>query len=202
MGGDRRGRCQVTSRSRRTLARSVNWKLLADSGSERADLWQEAEGWTIEGTVKAFVDELIRVTYIVRCSPEWETRAAMVNETRQEGERTIELLVDDDKRWWMDGQPVACLDGCSDVDLGVTPSTNTLPIRRLGLEVGATAEILAAWIRFPDLDVVPARQRYTRLSDRRYLYQSNSFQAELDVDDLGLVITYPGIWERASGDGP
>jgi len=191
----------VTSKSERTLVRSVHWKLLADPGSERANLWQEAEGWTIEGTVKAFVDELIRVTYIVRCSPEWETRAAMVNETRQEGERSIELLVDDDKRWWMDGRPMAGLDGSIDVDLGVTPSTNTLPIRRLGLEIGASAEILAAWIRFPELEVVPAKQRYTRLSDRRYLYQSNTFEAELDVDELGLVMTYPGIWERAAVDG-
>ncbi len=67
--------------------------------------------------------------------------------------------------------------------------------------VGETAEIDAAWIRFPELDVVRASQRYTRLADRRYLYQSRTFQAELDVDDLGLVVTYPGIWKRDGDDG-
>ena len=182
--------------SERTLVRSVNWRLVADPGSERADLWQEIDGWTIEGTVKAFVDELIRVTYVVRCSPGWVTRAALVNETRQDGEREFELAVDHAGRWWMDGMPLPELDGCVDVDLGVTPSTNTLPIRRLGLEVGASAEILAAWIRFPELDIVPATQRYTRLAEDRYLYESYSFKAELEVDDIGLVVSYPGIWER------
>jgi uncharacterized protein len=186
----------VTPEPRGTLVRSVHWRLVADSGTEKADLWQDADGWAIEGTVKAFVDELIRVTYVVRCSSQWETRAVAVNETTQESERTFQLVVDDGGRWRMDGEALPRLDGCVDVDLGVTPSTNTLPIRRLGLEVGASAEIVAAWIRFPELDIVPAKQRYTRLADRRYLYESNTFSAELDVDDLGLVVTYPGIWER------
>jgi hypothetical protein len=47
--------------------------------------------------------------------------------------------------------------------------------------------------------VVPAVQRYTRLAESRYLYHSDTFRAELDVDDLGLVITYEGVWERDSG---
>jgi uncharacterized protein len=191
----------VTSGPDRTLVRTVNWLLVADSGSERADLWHESDGWTIEGTVKAFVDELIRVNYIVRCSPDWVTRAVAVRETRQDGERAFELVADDARRWWMDGESVPALEGCVDVDLGVTPSTNTLPIRRLRLEVGETAEIDAAWIRFPELDVVRASQQYTRLGDRRYLYQSRTFQAELDVDDLGLVVTYAGTWERGGADG-
>ena len=38
----------------------------------------------------------------------------------------------------------AHLDGCPDVDFGWTPATNTVPIRRLGLEVGETASITAA----------------------------------------------------------
>ena len=191
----------MSSGADRTLVRTVNWLLVADHGSERADLWRESDGWTIEGTVKAFVEELIRVSYVVRCSPDWVTRAVAVNETRQDGERTFELIADDDRRWWMGGQPVPALEGCVDVDLGVTPSTNTLPIRRLGLGIGEAAEIDAAWIRFPELDVVRASQRYTRLADRRYLYQSRTFQAELDVDDLGLVVTYPGIWKRDGDDG-
>jgi uncharacterized protein len=191
----------VSPHEDRTLVRTINWLLVADSGSERADLWQDRDGWAIEGTVNAFVEEPIRVAYAVRCSPDWKTRAVTVNESRQDGERSFELVANDERRWWMDGEPVPALEGCVDVDLGVTPSTNTLPIRRLGLEVGESAEIDAAWIRFPELDVVRASQRYTRLSDRHYLYQSKSFQAEIDVDDLGLVVTYAGIWKRDGDDG-
>src|SRR5712664_99467 len=38
-----------------------------------------------------------------------------------------------------------------DIDLAVTPATNTLPIRRLNLEVGQSQEVTAAWLKFPDL---------------------------------------------------
>jgi hypothetical protein len=90
------------------------------------------------------------------------------------------------------------------VDLGFSPSTNTLPIRRLGLAVDDSAEVRAAWVRFPQLTVEPLPQRYTRLGPDRYLYESlaSDFRAELEVDDLGLIVRYPGVWERAAGAGP
>jgi hypothetical protein len=94
--------------------------------------------------------------------------------------------------------------GCIDVDLGISPSTNTLPIRRLNLEVGESRELTAAWVRFPELTVEPLAQCYTRLTERRYRYESSAsgFTAELEVDDLGLVVDYQGIWRRVAESGP
>lgn len=88
------------------------------------------------------------------------------------------------------------LAGCIDIDLSITPATNTLPIRRLGLAVGASAEVTAAWVRFPALIVAPLRQRYTRLAPDRYRYESleSGFTTELTVDDQGLIAHYPGGW--------
>jgi uncharacterized protein len=43
----------------------------------------------------------------------------------------------------------------------------------------------------------PRRRTYTRLTQDTYRYESNTgFLAEIVVDDLGLVIAYPGGWER------
>jgi hypothetical protein len=48
--------------------------------------------------------------------------------------------------------------------------------------------------------VQPLLQTYTRLAPNRYRYQSaTGFAAELDVDDLGLVIRYGDLWERLTG---
>jgi len=90
--------------------------------------------------------------------------------------------------------------GCLDVDLAFTPATNILPLRRLGLAVGESREMTAAWVRFPDLSIEPLAQRYTRLDERRVRYESRggAFTAELEVDELGLVVRYPPLWERVA----
>jgi uncharacterized protein len=87
---------------------------------------------------------------------------------------------------------------CVDVDLGFTPATNTLPIRRLGLEVGEAAELAVAWLRWPTLRVERAEQRYERLARDRYRYSSGDFEADLTVDEHGLVVEYEGVWRAVA----
>ncbi len=55
----------------------------------------------------------------------------------------------------------------------------------------------AAWVRFPSLDLEVLPQRYARLDERRWRYESarGAFVAELDVDDAGLVARYGELWE-------
>ena len=65
------------------------------------------------------------------------------------------------------------------------------------LQVGSSESVIAAWVKFPELTIQPLSQRYTRLAKDTYRYESNTgFSAEIVVDDLGLVIAYPGGWER------
>ena len=57
--------------------------------------------------------------------------------------------------------------------------------------------MVACWVKLPDLQVQPLHQRYTRLAKDTYRYESNTgFSAEIVVDDLGLISTYPSGWER------
>jgi hypothetical protein len=88
------------------------------------------------------------------------------------------------------------LDGCLEVDISTTPLTNTLPINRLRLKPGESHAIRAVYIELPGLGVSVMPQRYTRLDERLYRYQSEGFQADLTVDEHGLVVDYPGLWRR------
>jgi hypothetical protein len=56
--------------------------------------------------------------------------------------------------------------------------------------------VRAAWIGFPGLRTEVLEQRYTRLADDRYRYESadGSFVRELTTDQAGFVIDYPGGW--------
>ena len=123
------------------------------------------------------------------------TTVADVRDLR--GFETQTIALERDGEGQLDGEMNGCqaLEGCTEIDLGCSPSTNTLPIRRLRLAVGGSSTIKAAWVRFPGLDVVKAAQTYTRLDEFTYRYKSGAFEAELTVDDDGLVAAY-AEWHR------
>jgi hypothetical protein len=167
------------------------------TGDERRVLWRgdwqrsyelctarEPEGTVFDGVVLLpLAGDPAQVRYGVQADARWVTRLARV----ELGERVLLLEHDGAGRWILGGVPRPDVEGCLDVDLGVTPSTNTLPIRRLQ---GAGAEVAAAWVRFPELTVERLEQRYTPLGDGRWRYEAGDFAADLVVDDRGLVVTY------------
>lgn len=183
------------------VLRTVIWKSLTGPSLEYFSLLRAGSSFRGEGTVLKLEDGVpLKVQYAVTCDAAWRTRQLTVSLRSGETERKLHLGVDGRQGWWQDGREVAALRGCVDVDLSITPFTNTLPIRRFGLAVGETRELIAAWVRFPELTLAPLSQRYTCLAKDRYLYENTdgSFSAELRVDDLWMVTTYAGGWERIS----
>jgi hypothetical protein len=176
---------------------SVLWRRTDHQGLEHCELSPGADP-ALSGTVLAMFDRPMRVDYAIQCAPDWQTLRTVVDMRHGSARVRFELACGDDRRWQRDGVHVPALDGCVDVDLSVTPSTNTLPIRRLSLAVGESREVTAAWIRLPECALEPLPQRYTRIGERRYLYESRggAFTAELEVDEHGLVLDYPPAWER------
>jgi uncharacterized protein len=109
----------------------------------------------------------------------------------------LELSVDAYRRWQVNGVAKPVVNNCVDLDVNFSPSTNLLPIRRLDLEVGAQAEVMAAWLRFPSFEFEPLSQVYERLSESKYRYSSRGgqFVTELAVNKAGFVTVYPQFWE-------
>jgi hypothetical protein len=85
-----------------------------------------------------------------------------------------------------------------DVDLGYSPLTNTLPIRRLRMleTPGVRYPIEVAWILLPSLEVVVASQTYRASDEGVVRFTSGTFSADLIVDERGYVRHYPGLADR------
>ena len=181
------------------LKRAVLWKNLSIDGADYCGLWQTAEGWLLKGTVVGALKDKrpMLVNYAIYCDENWFTHLVQVERTIGGDTKTLSLNMASRGVWRSSGHELRELDGCADVDLAVTPATNTLPVRRLNLQIGKSESVIAAWIKFPCLAVQPLSQRYTRLAKDIYRYESGTgFSAEIVVDDLGLVTTYPSGWER------
>lgn len=177
------------------------WRRLDYPGLEHFRLTEEAEGPRLRGVVIAKPDDKpVRVDYEIDCTPGWQTRRARIVMEHGAHSERLELTCDTQRMWRRDGVHLPALDGCEDVDLSITPSTNTLPIRRLALEMGERRSVTAAWIRFPQLGIEPLEQVYERIGDRLFRYTSagGAFTADLQVDELGIVMHYPPSWERVT----
>jgi hypothetical protein len=166
---------------------------------ERFEFLRAGDEWLFRGTILAQSNEAATETrYELACDHSFHTRRANVSLRNTAGEHKLEISVEKG-RWYANGQEVPSVEGAIDIDLGWSPSTNTLPIRRVNLAPGqSSGKIVAAWVRFPSLTLEPLPQEYLRISGDRYRYSSRggSFTAELLVDSDGLVLDYAGFWQR------
>jgi uncharacterized protein len=135
--------------------------------------------------------------------------------------RRIAVSRDDSGTWSVDsaaegeldlpapGGEMEAFDGALDVDLGLSPVTNAMPVLRHELlDGGESPELLMVWVSVPDLALHTSRQRYTALDPledgmRTIRFEDDGgFVAEIVFDGDGLVVDYPGIATRIRPQSP
>ena len=177
---------------------TVLWQGTGPGALDRCRLAAGPDGLRLAGTVlTAEFATPLEVRYLVEAGPDGLTRRVELELDGGAGAVRRVLVADGAGQWrWEDGGPALTeVDGALDVDLTVTPATNTLPIRRLaGLEVGEAADLRMAWVKFPELSVIASAQRYQRLAADRWRFSTGDFTAELLVDPEGLVLDYGGLF--------
>lgn len=185
------------------MDRDVMWAPWGRRGLEHLHLAFLPDGVLADGLVIGVRDDQpFRAHYQIRCDGQWRVRDVRVM-LLGFGPPAINVHADGEGHWTFDtGEPISDLDGCIDVDLSATPFTNTLPIRRLRLPQGMSANLLVAYITVPELQLTVERQRYTRLEARsgvelyRFEALPSGFTAELPLDTDELVIDYPHLFQR------
>jgi hypothetical protein len=179
-----------------SVIETVLWKSIRWPGHESARLLSLDAAWQLEGTAAFLEDgDPCRLDYAITCEADWRTRSARVNGWM--ANRAIDITIEAaNGTWTMNKTAQPQVADCIDVDLNFSPSTNLLPIRRLNLDIGQSADVRTAWLRFPSFALELLEQRYTRLAEDRMRYESftTNFAAELRVSANGLVLDYENIW--------
>jgi hypothetical protein len=199
------------------LPRSLCWQRIDSTGIEQA-LLDDRSGLYARGTVVGTDPVPYSGTYELQADQGWASvrltvsvegagwlRSAKLERAAGRWHVTAGEQGDLDAALMRAGRTRADLPGADnpdrlapalDIDLGYSPLTNTLPIRRLGLrsaDAGTTQTITAAWVLMPSLVVVPAKQTYTVVGPGTIRYSSGDFSADLTVDGEGYVTHYPGL---------
>lgn len=154
-------------------------------------------------SVKSLVSGLlygypVLIEYNVEIDKSWRVTQLRLNSLLKDG-KSIVLKSGPHTKWYDEtNHEIPELKGCVDIDISLTPFTNTLPIKRLGNALLKRTEITVLYLNLTDWKFKKVQQYYTKLSNNRYKYEGifRNFVAELPVDDFGFVTTYPGLFER------
>jgi uncharacterized protein len=177
------------------------WRRTDVEGLERLQLVVVPDGVTATSTLICLEAGGFRLDHHWRLDPDWRAQVVTVERwsSHDHGVLRLERAA---TGWRVDGQLRPDLEDTEEPDLSVTPFCNTLPIRRTPETAGEGLTLDTAFIDGLALTVARSRQRYDRRGPGRLRYVdlglSRGFEAELVVDQSGLVLHYEHLFERVS----
>lgn len=175
----------------------VLWQAIQWDGVEHLTLKYIHNGLAIDSYLHGVIDERpFAFRYRLKLDSCWQVRMIEVDDLSSE--RLLLYLQTDGKGNWQNAQsaPIEHLNGCRDIDISLSPFTNTLPIRRLML---TTAQLIkVVYIDLPSFQVNPVEQWYIQSAPNLYHYEQPAinFAVDLSTDCDGLVIDYPELYRR------
>jgi uncharacterized protein len=180
------------------------WRRTDVEGLERLELTLEADHVAATATTICLEAGGFRIDHRWRLDRDWRALSVTVERWNSQGHGVLRL-----ERagtgWNVDGVRRPDLEGAEEPDLSITPFCNTFPIRRTPHGAGESLPLDTAFIDGPALTVARSRQRYDRQGPGRVRYVdlglSLGFEADLVVDDMGLVLRYEHLFERVSPAG-
>jgi hypothetical protein len=184
--------------------RVLFWRRTDVEGLERLELLAGPHEVTATSTVICLGDGGFRLDHRWLLDPDWRVRSVTIERWNAQGHGTLRL----DRAgagWQVDGVRRPDLEGAEEPDLSVTPFCNTFPIRRAPAGIGERLPLDTAYIDGPALTVARSSQRYDRQGPGRLRYVDlglfRGFEADLVVDEAGLVLSYEHLFERVTPQG-
>jgi uncharacterized protein len=156
-------------------------------------------GFKITSTIIGYYEgKLYKVDYCIKTNHHWETLSFEINSRLSDLIKLIKFEGDGKGNWMSEGKNLPQFKGCIDIDIPLTPFTNSLPINRLKLGQDQAREIQVIYLDLLEQRITPVWQKYVRISGLEYHYENvpNDFEANIQVDESGFVIDYPSLFVR------
>ena len=159
------------------------------------------KGINVNSVIVGSYEKIIyRVDYNLKTNQSWATLFLEIFAQHNSLRQHFKFEGDGKGNWIVNGKRQEQFAHCIDVDIPLTPFTNTLPINRLNLADGQQRQISVIYFDLLKNQIIPVNQEYLRLTDKTYHYQNvpNDFEAEIEVDKDGFVVDYPELFVRTS----
>jgi len=179
---------------------NILWSGIEYHSMENCIVDVQSNGIAIHSVLLGFYQHKIyQVDYTLQLDRHWNVYSCHMQVQLENKKQTMDLNKKENK-WFVNGTYHPEFDGCLDVDIPLTPLTNSLPINRLRLETHQEYEIDVLYIDVLEQEIKHVKQKYKRLSDQVYHYENipNDFEADIQVDTHGFVIDYPQLFKQTA----
>lgn len=178
--------------------KTLIWQGVIYQSLEYFTIKENDENYTVESKIiGCYEDKIYAVNYRLSIDKDWTIKEFLIEseintiKNKMTGKRL-------QNNWEIND---AIRPDCKDftfIDISLTPFTNTLPINNLSLTENHPQEINVIYIDVLNNLMKPAKQQYTKTGSNGYLYENieTDFKADIVVDKTGLVIHYPGLFEK------
>jgi len=180
---------------------NIVWTGLEYHSIENCLISNNKNGTDISSTIIGLYEgKIYKIDYAIKANKKWETQEVSITARHSDHQQYILLTKNAEGDWMMNDEKAYSFTGCIDVDIALTPFTNTLPINRLALRNGEEQTISVIYFDLLNWDLKPVKQLYRRISENLYHYENipNNFEADIKVDKQGIVIEYPNLFNRSA----
>jgi len=143
-------------------------------------------------------NNIYRLDYSMTLDKKWELKTATINIDSCKLKKKFMVKRSTNGNWFLNNKIAKRFHNCTEIDISLTPFTNSLPINRIGFIKGQDEKIKVIYFDILEGKVKPVMQRYTRLTSSKYRFQNipNDFEAVIRIDKNGLVNKYPALFKQ------
>lgn len=184
--------------SHSTIAQ-ILWTGWENQSVEFCNLVKKPTDIEVNGSIiSSYSGEFCKVEYSIFLNPDWTVSAFTLEAQFSQEPVNWYLNAEKGHGWTIAHHDAEPFKDCIDIDISFTPFTNSLPVNRLHMKEGDTADIQVLYIDIMERKLKPVNQRYTRLPALQYKFENvpNDFEAVLELDENGLVVNYPDLYKR------
>jgi uncharacterized protein len=176
----------------------ILWSGIEYYSIENCTVERKDKSVIVNSVIIGLYDEMIyRVKYDIQLDKNWNTKSCLIESQINYKIKKTKLVKRRDG-WYLNGEIRSDFNECTDIDIPLTPLTNSLPVNRLQLTVGQETKVTVIYFDLLEDTIKPVRQKYKRISQGIFKYENipNDFEAEIQVDEAGFVIDYPPLFQR------
>lgn len=178
--------------------RSITWESTFYHSREELTLQAQGLGFIIQSNIIGnYLNTPYSLAYEVNIAEDWSVHRFMISTVTGDHREQIkgEKIKED---WYINGLIEPTYSGFRFIDISLTPFTNSLPINHLNLRLGQEEIIDVIYFDILEHQIRPVKQKYCKLTYDTYRFENvpNDFEADIRVDESGLVTMYPSLFEQ------